>query len=249
MLAGPTTPIYTMRRAIGRTLGALTAASKVDLDRTVEDRAFFGAQKATLVSVAENLATHHNALIAHDLGVGEELQASIELGDEVLDRGVRSANTRTKLGIKGKSGLDTSHAFGKRINELVDLPVRIQPQKVLAAVERMNDLPAFDEKTSIQADLTARAEQQEILLEARNEGDAARVKLVSACVKAVLDAANALIEVQAELNKRFPRQRAYVASFFFDVATSKKSASMDEGDDTSQSENSTQDSTEGKAIQ
>lgn len=229
MLAGPTSTIFTMRRALGRTIGALNAASMLDMDRTDEDRAFFAAEKAKLLPIAASCEVADNALTTHDLGPREELQAGVEIGDQVLDRGVRAGNARTKLGLKGKSGLDATHVFGQRINDIVDEPVRVEPQTVLGAVAKLDDVPDFAEKAAIKADLKARADQQNARLDARDAGYSARTNLESACAKAVMDGANALIATQAELTKRFPRQRPYVASFFLDVSSTPSTKKGDGG--------------------
>ena len=171
MLAGPDSPIFTMRRAIARTLGALTAAAKIDMDRTDADRAFFAAEKEKLVPVAAKLSAAHIAIIDYDLGPREEHRASVALGDEVLDRGVRDGNTRTKLGVKGKNGLDATHVFGQRVNDLTDEPLRVEPKKVTEAAGRLDELPEFKERDAIKADLIKRADQQEDLLaRARQRG-------------------------------------------------------------------------------
>jgi hypothetical protein len=106
----------------------------------------------------------------------------------------------------------------------------VQPAKVLAAAERLEDLPEFPDRSAIKADLIARADQQEKLLAARDAGDLKRSKLASAAVAAVVDGALTLVQTKAALDGRFPRQRKYVASFFLDVSPArKKAAPEDEG--------------------
>jgi hypothetical protein len=219
-----------MRKALYRTIAALDAASTIDIDRSKDDRDFFAAEKAKLEPVAQKVTTALAAVEAFDITEGVKLQAHVELGDQVLDNGVRAGNARAKLGLKGKSGLDSTHVFGERVNDLVDEPLHVQPAKVLAAAERLDDLPEFPDRSAIKADLIARADQQEKLLAARDAGDLKRSKLASAAVAAVVEGALTLLQTKAALDSRFPRQRKYVASFFLDVSPArKKTAPEDEG--------------------
>lgn len=227
MLAGPNVPIRTMRRALSHTAGALSAAIAADLDRSDDDRAFFAAERAKLDPLTTQLKDVYVALDEFDLGPGEIHQVTVEVGDDVLDRGVRDANTRTKLALKSKSGLDATHAFGQRIDLLTGAPIASEPAAVLAAVARMNDLPAFDEKLAIQHDLTARADKQEEFLKARDLGDATRTRLASEGARLVVESALALASLKGVLDARFPRQRAYVSVFFFDVSTKPKKRDAD----------------------
>jgi hypothetical protein len=206
-----------MRRALGRSIGALAAAFSADLDRTDEDRAFFQAERAKLEPLAALLRDAHRALDDFDLGPGEVQQAQVAIGDEVLDRGVRAGNTRTKLGLRGKPGLGAAHVFGERVDDLVKTPVAKQPAAVLAAVERFEDVPAFDGKDAVRADLTARATQQDGFLKQRDEGAADRTRIQSQATRLVVESALALASLKGALDQRFPRQRLYVGSFFLDV--------------------------------
>ena len=101
---------------------------------------------------------------------------------------------------------------------------------MLQAVDRLGDVPAFADRAAIAADLTARAKQQQGCLDDRDAGDTARAKLVSACVKLVVDGSQALAELKGALDERFPRQRDYVAAFFMDVAGPRGKAAK-AGDD------------------
>jgi hypothetical protein len=217
-----------MRKALYRTIASLDAASAIDIDRSKDDRDFFAAEKAKLNPVAEKVSAALAALEAFDITEGVKLQARVELGDQVLDNGVRAGNARTKLGLKGKSGLDSTHVFGQRVNDLVDEALHLQPSKVLAAAERLDDVPDFPDRSGIKADLIARADQQEKLLADRDAGDAKRSKLASAVVAAIVDGALALAQTKAALDGRFLRQRKYVASFFLDVSPARKKASPED---------------------
>lgn len=221
MLAGPSVPLRTMRRALSYSVGALSAAIAADVDRTDEDRAFFAAEKAKLEPLVGQLKGVYLALDDFDLGPGEVQQAQVELGDEVLDRGVRDANARTKIAVKGKPGLDATHAFGQHVDDLTGAALASEPGEVLAAVARLNDLPEFEGKVAIQQDLTRRADQQEDFLQEREAGDADETRLASEGVRLVVESALALASLKGLLDARFPRQRRYVAAFFLDVAAKR----------------------------
>jgi hypothetical protein len=214
-----------MCKAIARTCNALKAAAAVDIDRTPEDRLFFAAEAAKLEPVRVSLVGKHRAIEDYELGDGDLFQTSVELGDEVLDRGVRNGNTRTKFGLKGKSGVGTvgaDHAFGTRINELTDAPHRQEPDLVLGAVSRLDEVPDFDDKAQIKADLTNRVELQEGLIDQRDNGHKQLAKLESEAVVLVVEGATKLAQTKAALDGRFPRQREYVARFFLDVSYKKR---------------------------
>jgi hypothetical protein len=224
MLAGPDSPIDTMIHAVAESGHALDAASELDLDRTDEDRKFFAARKALLAPLLPQLVSAKRAIEDHDLGQGSRLQARVEIGDSVLDRGVRDGNARTKLGLKSKPGLDSTHVFGKNVQALVREKIALEPAKVLDAVSRMEDVADFDGKDTIAQDLTKRAQQQQACLDDREKGAAARAKLVSTAVRLVAEAADAIAALKGALDERFPRQREYVAAFFLDVALARSPA-------------------------
>jgi len=222
MIAGPTSTLFVMCKAVTRTCNALKAASAVDIDRSAEDRAFFAAEAAKLESVRVALIVKHRAIEDFELGDGDLFQTSVELGDEVLDRGVRIANTRTKLGLIGKDGLTASHAFGNRIDELTNAPHRQEPDLVLGSVSRLDEVPDFGEKAQIQADLKNRVELQEGLIAQRDTGHKHLAKLESEGVELVVEGATKLAQTKAALDGRFPRQREYVARFFLDVSRKRR---------------------------
>jgi hypothetical protein len=231
MLAGPSSTLATMAQAVSTTINALDAASELDLDRSDDDRKFFAARKAILAPFKPHLITARRAIEDHDLDVGGRLQVRVEIGDQILDRGISDGNTRTKLGLKGKPGLEASHVFGKNVATLTKERIALEPQKVLDAVDRFKDVPEFPERATIAADLTTRADQQQGCLDDRDEGDIARAKLVSAGIKLVLDAAHALAATKGALDERFPRQRDYVAAFFLDVAPARTKPGAAAADD------------------
>jgi hypothetical protein len=217
MLAGPASTLATMADAVTTTMDAFDAASDLDPDRSNEDRQFFSMRRALLVPHKNQIVSALRTLEDHDLDVGRRLQVRVVFGDQVLDRGVVDGNARTKLSLKGKPGLDASHVFGKNVATLTREKLALEPQKVLEAVARMEDLPEFAERAGIAEDLTKRAKRQQSALDERSDGDAARAKLVSTGIRIVLEAADMLAQTKGALDERFPRQRDYVAAFFLDV--------------------------------
>jgi hypothetical protein len=127
---------------------------------------------------------------------------------------VRSAAARTRVALRGKTGLGAEHAFGTRVDDLTGAPLRTEPRLVLGAAARTDDLPAFAERDAIKADLIARATAQETNLVERDAGYLQRDRLRAVTIRTIADAADALIRTKAALDGRFPRQRAYVARFF-----------------------------------
>ncbi|WP_197041440.1 hypothetical protein [Chondromyces apiculatus] len=181
----------------------MAAAVAADLDRSEEDIAFFEAESVKLAPLSTQLRTVHLAIEDHELGPAEVAQGQVEMGDEVLDRGVRAANTRTKLGLQGKSGLGANHAFGSRVDELVKMPLAAEPGAVLEAVKRLNEVPGFDDKVAIQGDLTRRAEQQKQFLKDRETGQKTLLQRKSEATRLVVESALAL--ALASLRQRWSR--------------------------------------------
>ncbi|MBI4614855.1 MAG: hypothetical protein HY720_14685 [Planctomycetes bacterium] len=225
MLAGPDSTLDTMKKAVWFTIHAFDSVAEIDIDRTPEDKKFFLEEKAKLEPFAPKLKTAAGAIEDHELGPGMRQQARVELGDAVQDRGVRDGNAKTKAALRNKPGLPASHVFGRRVSELTEEKLRLEPQKVLQAAGRLEDVPDFPEKPAIKADLVKRATKQESLLAERDKGWTDETQLDSAAVRLRAEAADALARAKAALDGRFPRQRGYVSSFFLDVgekAASKK---------------------------
>lgn len=230
MLAGPDSSPRVMRAALYTTIIALDVASEVDIDRTPDDRAFFAAEKVKLEPVLQTLEAKMKALDEFNTHVRPRLGLRVRIGDAVLDSGARTGNAKTKLGLKGKPGLGPEHVFGARINELVDMPTPLQPAKVKKAALRLDEVADFPEKAAIQADLNARADKQQTYLDEREEAELTATKLSSEVVAAVVAGALALAQAKGALDARFPRQQAYVATFFLDVGRKRKpQGSGDEG--------------------
>ncbi len=149
MIAPRDAPSATMLRALAHTLSGLDAAIALDVDRTSEDRAFFTAEKATLQPIFDEVFAADQALTKHLLLKAEAHQARVELGDAVLDRGVRTAKARMKLELKNTSmpaGAD--EVFPSDISEIVDAERRVEPGLVLKVLTRFSAVPDFPGRTS-----------------------------------------------------------------------------------------------------
>src|SRR5690606_32063492 len=99
-----------------------------------------------------------------------------------------------------------------------------EPASVIAAADRLVDLPDFAERAAIRDDLVRRAAAQEALLEARDGAQAEAARLASSGVRLVAEAAEALARLKGALDQRFPRQRDFVSTFFYDVAQRRSRA-------------------------
>lgn len=223
MLAGPDVTLSTMAKAIARSLRALDAAAELDVDCSDEDRAFLRTRHTHLESLLAPVVSAERALEDYDLGPGMRLQVRVDLGDKVLDRGLESANARTKLELKGKPGLDAAHVFGQRVSDLTHEKIALEPTLVLQAVERFSDVPDFPSRASLCNDLSGRAARQQACLNERVSGNAERNALSSRADRLLHEASSALFALQGALNERFPRQKDYVASFFLDTTSHKAS--------------------------
>ncbi|MDI7269921.1 MAG: hypothetical protein QME96_18170 [Myxococcota bacterium] len=219
-----------MRKAVGITIAVLDSAAEIDIDRSDDDRKFFEEEKQKLDLVATSLAEAARVIDAFVFGPALRFQARVQLGDAVLDRGVRNGNARTKLALRNVPGLDAAHAFGRRIDDLTSEKLRMEPLKVEQAAARLADLPAFDGRDAIKSDLLTRAGTQERLLKERDGGYTERERIESAAVRVVAEAADALAKIKAKLDDRFPRQRNYVAGFFLDVSGPRTPERPDAGD-------------------
>ncbi len=150
---------------------------------------------------------------------------SVVLGDAILDRGVESGAAKTKAALRGKAGLGAEHAFGSRVSDLTRSELRVEPARVLTAAAHLLDLPDFDGRDKIKADLELRANQQEKLLAERDGSRHEEAKLEGAATKLAVDAVLALHSVQGLPLARFPKQRQYTSAFFPQGERSHKAAS------------------------
>jgi len=80
MLAGPTSSIRRMSRAIACTYNMLTVASKVDIDRSAEDRAFCAAEAAKHATLQGGLPSKQREIEDVEFGPGNQNQSAVVLG-------------------------------------------------------------------------------------------------------------------------------------------------------------------------
>src|SRR4051812_21634182 len=102
----------TILDALSYSLGALEAATELDVDRSKDDRGFFAAEKAALLPLFDEVQSCEQALAKHLRLKAQVCQARVVLGDAVLDRGVRNAKARMKLELKSSAQSDgADHVF------------------------------------------------------------------------------------------------------------------------------------------
>lgn len=223
MIATRDSTADTMHRAVAHSLGALDAAIELDVDRTAEDRAFFSAEKGTLQPFFDEVLSADQALTKHLLLKTEALQARIELGDVVLDRGVRAGKQRMKLELKSSAIPDgTDHIFPSDISEIVDAERRVEPALVLKLLAKFPQVPDFTGKSALHDDLKGRADRQNKNFTDRDAGEVTEAELDGVLTRAIARGSDALYRLEKRLLERFPREKVYVRSFFLDVAGGRK---------------------------
>lgn len=210
-------------KSLSITIGALTAAIEMDVDRNDADRVFFAEERAALQSHFEKIFEADQAVTKHLYLVKAPRQAAIVLGDHVLDRGVRSGKARMRLELKNSTlpgGED--HVFPSDISEITDAERHVEPGLVLKAVGKFDLVPDFTGKATVAADLTGRATRQAEAFKKREESEIVEEKLDGVLEQAVADGEDALVIGEAHLSARFPRDAKYVASFFAEKPARKK---------------------------
>lgn len=212
-----------MLDALSASIAALAAAIKLDIDRTDADRDFFTAERDGLQTGFDTLFASNQALLSHDYLATRGTQACVDIGDAVLDRGVRRGKARMKVELKDSSMPDGADlVFGTDVNELVLAERAEEPKLVIEAVAKFGQVPDFTGKSEMIKDLTNRATRQKDCFADRDAAALARVPLQGAVDKAVGDAATALYRLEKRLSDRFPKQNPYVKAFFLDVAPPRK---------------------------
>jgi len=215
-------------KKLATSLGALTAAIEMDVDRTDDDRKFFAAEQVSLQAAFDKVVAADAALTRHWLLVSLARQAAIVVGDMVLDRGVRAAKSRMRLELKNSAlpeGAD--HVFPSDITEITDAERRVEPALVMEVAGRFDQVPDFAGKATTQADLVARAKRQSGAFEARDAGEAAEAKLEGALERAVAEGEDEALRFRKRMEERFLRDSKYVAGFFLEAPRKKKPS--DEG--------------------
>jgi hypothetical protein len=230
MIAPPDSTSDTMLDALAVTLGALSAASELDVDRTDDDRAFLAAEHKELMAHYNAVEAADQALRKHQHIVMKARQVAILIGDRVLDRGVRAGKARMKLELKNSAPDAVDHVFPTDINDIVGAEMRVEPQLVLESTAKFGQAPDFAGKDALKADLEGRANRQTKGFQARAEAEVAETALWGALDKAVAAGSDALYRLEKRMLDRFTRDKVYVKAFFLDVTPPrKKKGSEDAG--------------------
>lgn len=208
---------------LSATIGALGAAIEMDIDRTAEDRTFFTSERTTLQGHFDRVFEADQAVTKHALLVHAPRQSAVVLGDNVLDRGVRGAKTRMRLELKTSSMPDgADHVFPSDISEITDAERRVEPQLVLNATAKFDQVPDFHGKAQLKADLEGRANRQREAFAQRDAGYTTAEQLEGALDRAIAEADEALFVFERRLEIQFPRDAKYVAAFFLEKPSRKK---------------------------
>lgn len=222
MIAPPSSTSETMLRAIAYTMAALDAASLLDIDRTAEEREFFSEEKSSLEKLFEKLLKLDESLRAHNLKETLRLQASVQVGDSVLERGVKNAKARMKLEMQNSKADTVDYVFGSNLKELFSDGLRKKPATVMQLLSRLESVLDFAGKDKLKTELEERINQQEKAFSEREQGEELRAKLLDEVELAISECSEALYKLEKQLLARFPRDRNYVNQFFFDVAPVRK---------------------------
>lgn len=218
MIAQPDSSADTMERALAFTIAKLQAAVEMDMDLTQADRDALSKEVEPLKIQLNNVTNSRKALEDHIANVMIHLQARVIMGDDVLDKGLRNAKRLMNLKFQRSEMSDgADFVFGKDISDLTDAELRFEPQMVMKAIARFDQVPHFDGKDEMRADLQKRAEQQQQALNDRDNGEFSRAQFNSAMVRHIADGSDALYKLEKQLLTRFPRERDYVRKFFWDV--------------------------------
>jgi hypothetical protein len=204
-------------------IGALTAAIELDIDRSDEDRTFFTAERAALQLSFDNLFNADAVLTKHQLLVQLPLQVRTVVGDNVLDRGVRAGKAGMRLALKNTSmpgGED--HVFPADITEITDAERRVEPNLVLKVAAKFDQVPDYDGKAKVKADLEGRANRQNQAFTDRDAGELKQTALEGALARAISEADDALLRFEKRMEERFLRDARYVTGFFLEKPTKKK---------------------------
>jgi hypothetical protein len=223
MIASKDSTAETMRKALAFSMASLSAAHDIDIDRSDEDRAFFTAERDALNVHFQAVTAAHQSAESHQLLVTLVVQARVQVGDAVLDRGVGNGKARMKVELRGsamENGAD--HVFGSDVSEITGAERAKEPALVLQAVAKFPQVPAFAGKSELATDLTIRANNQQKNFADRELASTTAQALVSAEDLAIANGSDALYKLEKRLLERFPRQTTYVKAFFYDVAPARK---------------------------
>lgn len=216
MLAQPDSTADTMEQALAFTLSVLDAQAEMNIDLSQEDRNALTSEKQALEVYYNNFTNAHHSLQAHFREM-MRLQHRVNAGDYVLDSGISSNKRKTAAALDRIMPEGANLVFGSNIAELTKAELRLEPELVRQAITRFNQLPEFPGKAELIADLERRIHQQEQALKERQNGELTRVMLSDALDRTIKDASEALYKLEKRLLERFPRETAYVKSFFWDI--------------------------------
>jgi hypothetical protein len=219
-------------KELATTLGAFTAAIEMDVDRSDDDRLFFTNERALVQASFTKLFDADQAVTKHLLLVKMPRQATVVVGDIVLDRGARSSKSRMRLELKNSTmsgGED--HVFPSDISEITDAERRVEPHLVLTAVAKFDQVPDFAGKANVKADLEGRATRQQDAFKQRDAGEVIEETLDGALDRAVAEGDEALFVREKNLAARFPRDAKFVASFFMEKPSRKKKKAQEPAKD------------------
>lgn len=225
MIATRSSTEATMLKALAYTSNAFDAAISLDVDRSDDDRAFFTAEKATIDALFDEIESIHRNVMLHLYRVQQKFQARIELGDSVLDRGIRAGKRRMGLELQHIDADAANRAFHTDISEIVDAERHVEPGLALECVDRFKTVPDFPGKAALAADIQGRAERQAQNFVDRNAASRAEADLDATLEHAIGRASDALYRSEKRLLDRFPRDKVYVRSFFYDVTPTRKKKS------------------------
>lgn len=214
MLATKDSTARTMLRALAHTSNALDAAMTLDVDRTDDDRLFFQTEKAAIDTHFSAVESAERAVSLHELREEQKIQARIEVGDVVLDRGARRGKKRMTL---ETSLMMADQVFGEDIADIVDAERHVEPTLVLQCVERLTQTADFAGKSELVADLRGRADRQAKNFADRTATNVTGAGLDAALATAIEKGADGLYRLEKRLLERFPREKIYVRAFFWDV--------------------------------
>lgn len=222
MIAPTTATAETMKRALAYSIAALTAASELDLDRSDDDRAYFGRERDALIPFLKDVRAKDRTVEDDELDNGVRLQARVSLGDAVLDRGVVDGKERMKIELKRTDPDAADQTFGKRITDTTRAPILAEPSLVSAIIARLEHAPDFPRKATIRTDLEKRMKQQNTCIQERSAGEAQTVALRSSLTQSIRLSSDALYGLEKRLLERFKRDADYVRKFFFDISSPRK---------------------------
>ena len=218
MLAHSESSPDTMEEALTFTLAALDAEAEMNIDLSQEDRNALVSESQTLEVHYNNFTNARNNLRSYSRQL-KRFQRRVKAGDATLDSGISSNKKKTVVALERIMPEGANIVFGSNIKNLTAAELELEPELVRQAITRFNQLPEFPGKAEIIADLERRIGQQEQAIRERKQGELARVMLADNLELAIKQASEALYKLEKRLLERFPREKDYVRSFFWDTSS------------------------------